>query len=86
MLLGLSLCAAIGGKKRRGSWRSETVSPVRVRVGQLSTHAEMGAWPPKQLGNYIGHYAAALGNNLRVVSRPRASQGGRPSPEICGKI
>lgn len=57
-----------GGEKRRGSWRSETLSPVRVQVGRLSTHAKMGARPLKQLGNYIGHYAA-LGNNLRAVGR-----------------
>lgn len=37
------------------------------------------------LENYIGHYAAP-GNNLLAVARPCASQGGRPSSEICGKI
>lgn len=85
MLLGLSLCDAGRRNKRRGSWRSGALSPVRVQVGRLSTRAKMGARPFKQLGNYMGHYAA-LGNNLRAAGRPRASQGGRPSSEICGKI
>lgn len=85
MLLGLSFCNAGGEKKRRGSRRPATLSPVRVRAGRLGTHAKVGAQPLKQLGNYIGQ-CAALGNNLRAVAGPRASQGGRPSSEICGKI